>query len=456
MAKKLSNTTAIEESAKDWIGLQQLALHIFLSSGREEIVQMLEEEDFPDSRFKKLFIAFRDHWRLFRNTDVFEIHHALAGQAWYEEIGGVHYMLQTLLLRDAGVWHRGAIERLVEMIKELRAGRELGALQAILEDAAPGQIGEVLHRLKERARKAEELLPRSTNLSIKNMGNVLKNRKIPKIPTGFSRMDEALSGGMANGTLFVLAARPGVGKTTLALNIAARVAEKKKKVLFVSLEMTREEIAERFMAAYSDCTTEEARKNIDTLLPFVDGDILIDDATRTLDGLKTIVSRNADCDLFVVDYLQLLSATGSDGREVSRIQEISKMTREIKILARDMDKPIVLLSQMSRTIERDRWNREPVLSDLRDSGTIEQDADYVTFIWNKNAKEQEKKESDIDAFHEVKDDDKPIEQDIRWILRKNRFGAPNKIFSMDFNGPHYLFTHRPLGQKKNPAQASAF
>ena len=443
-----------EERIKQWADLQRLALTVFLSQDRPEIVQLLDEEDFPEWRLRNIFIAFRDHWRIFHNTDVFEIHHALAGKPWYEEVGGLQYLL-TLIVSESALWHRGSIERLVEMLKEMRAGREMEGIQTILEEAGTGNVGEVLAMLKEKTRRAEELLPRSTNLSIQAMESVLKNRTVPKTPTGFSRMDDALAGGMANGTMFVLAARPGVGKTTLALNIAAKAAQRKQRVLFVSLEMTREEIAERYIAGYMDTTPEDGRKNIETILPLLDGDILIDDATRTLDGLKNIISRNADCDLFIVDYLQLLSATSADGREMSRIQEVSRITREIKILARDMDRPIILLCQMSRAIERDRHNREPVLSDLRESGTIEQDADYVTFIWNKNAKEQEKQESSIDAFDEPeKKEDKTVEPDIRWILRKNRFGPPDKSFVMDFNGPQFSFSHKPLGRP--PSQQRAF
>lgn len=448
-----------ETAAKQWADLQKLALHVFLSEDRPEIVQMLEEEDFPTPNFRMLFLAFRDHWRLFHNTDPFELHHALAGQRWYEEMGGLQYLLNALVLPDSGFFHRGQVERLVEMLKELRAHRELGGLQVLLEESGPGDIGKVLSALRERARRAEEILPRSTNLSVKEMAGVLKNRKVPKTPTGFFRMDDALKGGLANGTMFVIAARPGVGKTTLALNIAAHVAQRNKRVLFISLEMTREEIAERYLAGYADCTAEEARENAETLLPFCSGDLLIDDSVRTLEGMKTLVSRNADCDVFMVDYLQLLSAQGSDGREQSRIQEVGKITREIKILARDMDRPIILLSQMSRAIERDRHNREPVLSDLRESGTIEQDADYVTFLWNKNAKEQEKQESEADPFYDEANEkkDKTTESDIRWILRKNRFGQPDKSFVMDFNGAHHAFSHRPLGVKtKNPSQTSAF
>lgn len=454
-----------EEALKQWADLQKLALHVFIGTDTPEILNMLDEEDFPSHNYRKLFLAFREHWRVFHNTDVFEIHHSVVGQRWYEDMGGMDFILRELLLPKSALWHRGKLERLVEMLKEMRAHQEITGLQSLLEETGPGQIGEVLSHLRERARRAQEMLPRSVNLSVKEMAKDLKNRTVPKVPSGFTRMDEALAGGMANGTMFVLAARPGVGKTTLALNMAVRAAQRKQRVLFVSLEMTREEIAERYLASYADTTPELARKNADTIIPFLEegGDLLIDDATRTLDGLKTIVSRNADCDMFIVDYLQLLSCPGKDGREMSRIQEVSKITREVKILARDIDRPIVLICQMSRAIERDRHNREPVLSDLRESGTIEQDADYVTFLWNKNAKEQEKQESD----HDLPDmdgtetkragSDKTVEQDIRWILRKNRFGPPDKSFVMDFDGPKYTFTHAPLGRPpKGPMQQKAF
>lgn len=453
-----------DEAVRQWADLQKIALHVFLSGDRPEILTMLDEEDFPTENFRRLFLAFRDHWRLFHNTDPFEIHHSLAGLRWYEDLGGLTYILTALVLPESAMWHRGKVERVVQMMKELRAHQSLGVLRGVLEETGPGQIGEVLNMIRDRARLAQEILPRSTDLSVKAMAKDLKSRTVPKLELGFDRMDDALAGGLANGTLFVLAARPGVGKTTLALNIAAKAAQRGKRTLFVSLEMTREEIAERYLAGYADTTPELARKNADTIIPVLDegGDLLIDDTTRTLDGLKTIVARNCDCDLFIIDYLQLLSVPTKDGRDMSRIQEVGKLTREIKILARDMDRPIILICQMSRAIERDRHNREPVLSDLRESGTIEQDADYVTFLWNRNAKEQEKQESDNDlpdldgSEHAKAHSDKTVGQDLRWILRKNRFGPPDKSFVMDFHGAHYVFSHAPLGRPKKSEQTSAF
>lgn len=447
-----SKDTTIEEfekqlgdvAAKQWADLQKLALSAFLSGDRPEIVQMLNEDDFPNQVYRKMFLACRDHWRVFKNTDVFEINHAVSGKKWYEELGGLPWVLSNLVLPDSAMYHRGEVLRIVEMMKELQAHRELGSLQVLLEESGPGNIAQIISQLREKANAAEELLPRSTNLSVRDMAPLLKDRKVSKTATGFERMDAALDGGLLNGSMFVLAARPGCGKTTLALNIAAKVAGAKKLSLFVSLEMTREEIAERYIACYADTTPEEARKNAETILPFTDGDLLIDDTTRTLDALKSVVMRNSHVDVIIIDYLQLLSVPGM---ESSRTQEISHITREIKTLARDVEKPIILLSQLNRASERDRQNREPVLSDLLGSGTIEQDADYVSFLWNKNAKEQEKHGSEVDAFDDDLRDDEEVVPDIRWILRKNRFGPPDKSFVMDFNGPHYVFSHVPLGRK---------
>lgn len=438
--KKIKTPTEViaESSVKEQAHLQQLALVLFFGGGREEIVTMLEEEDFTSDVLRKFFVACRDHYRIFKSTDPFEVHHSLAGKKWYEELGGLTFILSNFISPEGLIAHSGEVRRVIGMMKEVRSRKSLAWIESALEDFGTGDVAEMIAYVKAKAAEAQGFLPSSVSLSIKDMAKGLQARVVPKVPTGFKKIDETLGGGIANGTLCVIAARPGVGKTTLALNIAANVAQSGKRAMFISLEMSREDVAERFMCGYMGATIEDVRKNADTLFPRIEGDLLIDDSRRTLGALQTAFMYNADCDVFIIDYLQLLTI---EGEEKSRIQEVSKLTRELKVIAMDMQKPIILLSQLSRAIERDRHNREPVLSDLRDSGTIEQDADYVTFLWDKSAKK-----GDGDTIDDEEWGIEETERDIRWIVRKNRYGPPNRSYKMNFKAEHYLFSHKEAGR----------
>lgn len=421
--------------------VQRLAIALFLADCAE-IATLLEPDDFQSETYRNIFVACKEYHRVMGGTDIIGVHHSLNGKRWYEQLGGSVFLLGHFMLPAHVHPHMAEVMKTVKMLKEIRARQDVEGISSLLDDFATGDVGDILHELQSKAKDALQHLPSTSSISIKDMAKALKDRQVPKVPTGFARMDEALNGGIADGTLFVIAARPSIGKTSLALNIAANCAQAGKRVLFTSLEMSREDIAERFMCGYMGATEKDVRQNAESLFPKIDGDFLIDDGARSLAGIRSVFSRNWEVDLFIIDYLQLISALGRDGKESSRINEMGRITRELKLLAMDMKKPVILLSQLSRAIEKDRNNREPVLSDLRDSGTIEQDADYVTFLWDKNSKKRD--DNDIDDEEWGID---AAEKDIRWILRKNRYGPPNRSYKMDFKGEHYSFTHKPIGRK---------
>lgn len=208
-------------------------------------------------------------------------------------------------------------------------------------------------------------------------------------PTYFPDLDNLL-GGMHNSDLIIVAARPGIGKSSLALNIAENVALKaKKKVAFFSLEMSNDQLVDRIISSQAlvenyklrtgELQDDDWRRIAEATKLLADCPIYFDDSSNiTVSQMKAKLRRLKDVGLVIVDYLQLMSS----GRRIeNRVQEVSEMTRALKIMAKELNVPLIVLSQLARKTE-DRKDGRPQLSDLRESGSIEQDADSVLFLVN--------------------------------------------------------------------------
>ena len=223
------------------------------------------------------------------------------------------------------------------------------------------------------------------------------NNTIEDYPkTKFTRYD-SVTNGLRPATLLILAARPAMGKTAFSLNIALNVAKQNKRVLIFSLEMGEEELYNRLLAAESEIELKHIQRNrfdlndkdtINKLLIARDTlsnlEVYIDaSATPTITAIKNksrlLQRKYKNIDLIIIDYLQLVSATSNKG---SREQEISEISRGLKLLSKELNVPIIALSQLSRRVES-REDKTPMLSDLRESGSIEQDADQVMFLSSK-------------------------------------------------------------------------
>jgi replicative DNA helicase len=223
------------------------------------------------------------------------------------------------------------------------------------------------------------------------------------VPSGFSELDRIL-GGFQKSDLIVLAARPGVGKTSLALNIALNAAKRYgQKVAFFSLEMSSEQLVQRLLSSETGVNQQRLRTGdiqdqdwpmlMEAAGVLSETMLFIDDtpAVSALE-LRTKARRlqaEFGLDLIVVDYLQLMRG---DQRTENRVQEISYITRSLKSLAREMEAPLIALSQLSRAVES-RSDRKPILSDLRESGSIEQDADVVMFIYRDDRDESDERKN---------------------------------------------------------------
>lgn len=255
------------------------------------------------------------------------------------------------------------------------------------------------------------------------------------VPTGIGDLDATITG-LNKSDLILLAARPGMGKTSFALNIARHVAVKeKKRVAFFSLEMTREQLTSRLLsteAMVHGVKLRTGKLEEDEWVRLIEaGDILsktelyFDDTPGiTVPEMKAKLRRLKDVDLVIIDYLQLMS---SAKRIENRVQEISEITRNLKIMAKEINVPVLTLSQLSRASEQ-RSEHRPMLSDLRDSGSIEQDADIVLFLYrNDYYKNGEAVDEDYDKSSG------------ECIVAKNRHGE-TKTVPLHWQGEYMRFT----------------
>jgi replicative DNA helicase len=229
------------------------------------------------------------------------------------------------------------------------------------------------------------------------------SKRIKGISSGFAKLDE-MTGGLHGGDLVIIAARPSMGKTALALNIAQHVALRlKQTVAIFSLEMSRESLLTRMLCAAARVDSqrfragflsqEERRKLNHSLHELVEAPLYIDDTA----GLNMMdmhaklrrLQQEQKIGMVIVDYLQLMS---SPGRQENRNQEVSALSRGMKLLAKELNVPMMVLSQLSRAVETRQGDHRPQLSDLRESGSIEQDADLVGFIFREEVYHRERED----------------------------------------------------------------
>lgn len=208
------------------------------------------------------------------------------------------------------------------------------------------------------------------------------------IPTGFSYLDKVLGGGFHRSDFIVIGARPAMGKTSFALNVARNIAMKGRKVLFFSLEMSKEQLAQRIISTEArivsnklrtgDITDSDWEKLGLALQNLVNCELYFDDtANINVPEMKARALRMKDVDCIVIDYLQLMSGTK---RTENRVNEVSEITRGLKMMAKDLNIPVVTCSQLSRGVAKNSSDHRPQMTDLRESGTIEQDADIVLML----------------------------------------------------------------------------
>ena len=260
-------------------------------------------------------------------------------------------------------------------------------------------------------------------------------------PTGFSDLDKVLVG-MGPGDLILVGARPGMGKTSFTMNVATKVAQYSKKAVCVfSLEMSAEQLASRMLSSEAlvdsyalrsgNLSNDDWEKLARASSMLSECEILIDDtAGMTVTGMKAKLRRVKNLGLVVIDYLQLMQ---SDRRIDSRVNEVAEISRNLKLLAKDLRVPIITCAQLSRGPES-RTDKRPMLSDLRDSGAIEQDADVVMFLYR-------------DEYYDAADKKDGIQNTAEIIVAKNRHGSTANV-KMGWFGAFTKFTS--LSDREEP------
>ena len=395
----------------------------------EEALTELLPDDFYRPMNKALFETMHDMYDRSMPIDSITLIDYLNSENKLQEVGGEAYILelmgQTLSLVN---WqHHASIVRRDAMLREI-----IGATNQINQLAynAPTDTEEVVER-------AESMLLSVTDREVKNAYKPLNDFLIEAfneakevceaggvaagVPTGYPSLDRMLMG-LREGQLVIIGARPAVGKTSFALNLALNAASEGYTVAFFSLEMSGKEIAQRFICAHAQVSMSNFRTgkispqewaNIGQAAEDLSRlDILIDDTPGiTVTEIRAKARRmlhNKEKAIIILDYLQLVSPPAGRRAE-SRTVEVSEMSRALKIMAKELAVPVISLSQLSRAVES-RTGKRPQLSDLRESGSIEQDADIVMFL-DRSSNEQE-------AGRE----DRPPEGITRIIVAKNRSG----------------------------------
>lgn len=361
----------------------------------KDVIEIVKISDFhlPKNQliYSQMLNIFNDN----KEVDILILAEYLKKSGQYEEAGGKEYLLslfESVPLADnivnyANIVNRKAFFRNLIIFFD-NASEKCYKEDDGISDYLLEELYQILSQSEPNAvHQLSDLLYKNYS-SLANM--VGSKQKFKGISTGFFKLDEMLSGLIA-GNLYFVAGRPAMGKTSFAINIAQSVAIKSKKnVLIFSLEMSKEELTNRITSSEALISSEHIRKGsitesdldcfLEILTPLSSASIFIDDsADLSVLQLKSKAKKlkiEKNIDLIVIDYLQLMSGMKSD----NRLNEITNITRNLKILAKELNIPVVCISQLSRECDK-RSDSRPILSDLRDSGSIEQDADVVIFIY---------------------------------------------------------------------------
>jgi replicative DNA helicase len=361
----------------------------------------LEAEDFSLEKHRRIFKRMGDLHERDERIDRITVANELMKFNELEACDGLSYLVSL----DDGLPQLPNVDSYIRIVKDKSVLRRIILAsqhminRCLMDTEEPDQIlagaEETLLKLGEAQVKSGLLNPEQILRDYEGGINAFldPSKRIKGISTGFTKLDE-MTGGMHGGDLVIIAARPSMGKTALALNIAQHVTLKLKKTVAVfSLEMSKESLltrmvcsgarvdSQRFRAGYLN--QMERQKLHNAVNELVESQLFIDDSAgihlmEMHAKLRRLQSEQGKIGLVVVDYLQLMSG---HGRFENRNQEVSALSRGMKLLAKELNVPMMVLSQLSRAVETRQGDHRPQLSDLRESGSIEQDADVVGFIF---------------------------------------------------------------------------
>ena len=393
----------------------------------------LADELIPDDFYKPANkIVFKTMLSLFKKgepIDATTMVSALTNQGQIKEIGGINYVVELVNSTPTSK----NVEHYAKLVKEKATLRKVIAdLSESLSSAYQGDVS-ISDIISKTEKSMLDISNQNTGTGFRNVADILDTHMqivetrsqtdgfVTGLSTGFVGLDKVTTG-LHEGNLIILAARPAMGKTALALNIAKHVAtmERKPAVIF-SLEMGAEELIERMVASEGmvpgyhlktgNLSTDEWKRLVHAQSNLYDVPIFVDDTAgiRISDirsKARKLSQEMGGLGIIIIDYLQLITGSKRENRQ----QIVSEISRELKILAKDLRVPVIALSQLSRSVEQ-RQDKRPMLSDLRESGSIEQDADIVAFLYR-------------DAYYQKEQADSQEANNVtELILEKNRHGS---------------------------------
>jgi len=393
----------------------------------------LSNELAPDDFYKPANkIVFKTMLSLFEKgepIDATTMFSALTNQGKIKEIGGINYVVELVNSTPTSK----NLEHYAKLVKEKSTLRKMIAdLSDSLSSAYQGDVS--IDDIIAKTEKAMlDISNKNTGIGFRNVADIIDTHMqmvetrsqtdgvVTGLSTGFVGLDK-ITTGLHEDNLIILAARPAMGKTALALNIAQYIAVKEKKpVAIFSLEMGAESLIERMLASEGmvegyhlktgNLSVEEWSRLVHAQGNLYDAPIFVDDTagiriSEIRSKARKLAQEMGGLGVIIIDYLQLI--TGSKGE--NRQQVVSEISRELKILAKDLKVPVIALSQLSRAVEQ-RQEKRPMLSDLRESGSIEQDADIVAFLYR-------------DAYYQKEQADSQEANNVtELILEKNRHGS---------------------------------
>jgi replicative DNA helicase len=438
-----------------------------------KVVDLIGPDDFYDKSNSVIFEAIVDLFNKRTTIDIITIGTLLSDQNKLDQVGGTAYIasLADEVPTATHIYQYAVIVKKKSTLRKLlKAGHNITSLgydeasdvEDLLESAEKSLFSVSQTFVKDKFVHIKDVLT-STYEKIADLHDPENKDNYAGIPTGFSALDK-ITTGLHPSDLIILAARPAMGKTSFALNIAQNIAKQNKSVGIISLEMSKEQLVERLFCSLLEVdswkikTGKLAESDFARIGPVMDQlnslKVFIDDSLgNSIVELRAKTRRlqmEHGLDVLVIDYLQLMQ--GSKANFGNRVQEISEISRSLKSLAREMHIPIIALSQLSRAVES-RPEKIPQLSDLRESGAIEQDADIVMMLYREDYYDDSTDRKGVTDLFIRKHRHGPVGQvELRFDMAKMRFydiihnrQAPSRAIPQ--NTPHKM--------QRKPSQISA-
>ncbi|KRN32123.1 replicative DNA helicase [Liquorilactobacillus mali] len=440
----MSNEELIDHLPPQNVGAEQAVLGaVFLrSEALIEAMEYLQPEDFYKRAHQIIFQAMIDLNNQDEVIDVITINNYLTSNQQVDDVGGVAYIAELA----AAVPTAANVAYYAKIVEEKALLRRLIATATNIVTQTYSQDDDVPSLLDDAERQIMEVSERRNRTGFKPINDVLnstmeeidrlyqQDEEVTGLPTGYPDLDK-MTAGLQPDNLIILAARPAVGKTAFALNIAQNIGTKTDSTVAIfSLEMSAESLVNRMLCAEGSINAnhlrtgqledDEWQKLVVAMGSLSQASIYIDDTpgikmAEIRAKCRRLAKEKGDLGLIVVDYLQLIEGSNKESRQ----QEVSEISRQLKKLAKELSVPIIALSQLSRGVEQ-RQDKRPVLSDIRESGSIEQDADIVAFLYRDDYYERSDSDGDED---EKRDEAAQDVGEVEVIIEKNRSGARGTV-----------------------------